>query len=375
MTLPRALVPGRVDELVARCRREVDEGRLPGYQLAVGFGGDVVVFEAYGTAREDQRFHTYSAVKPTVSLTVLELAADGLLDLEAPVASVLSGFGSNGKAAITVSQVLLHAGGFPHAPLALDVAVDRQRRLERYASWRTTWDPGTAFEYHPSSAHWVLGDLIEEVTGRPFADVVTERIMEPAGQGRWLAIPDADQDDIADVVEVGTPPDPVEFEERFGFEMPATEVTNDALLAFNRTEVRRLGVPGGGGVTSAAGFASWYQAILHDDGTILRPDVRRDALTVVRQRHHNAFGASASRTHAFVLAGDDGMATTRGHGHTVGPMAFGHSGARGQLAFADPTSGISFGFMTNGLERDDLLQARRNVAISSKAGLLTTPLD
>ena len=60
MTLPSALVPGRVDDLLARCRREVDEGRLPGYQLAIGYAGEVVFVEAYGEAREDQRFHTYS---------------------------------------------------------------------------------------------------------------------------------------------------------------------------------------------------------------------------------------------------------------------------------------------------------------------------
>lgn len=375
MNLPPALVPGRVDELLTRCRREVDEGRLPGYQLAIGYAGEVVFFEAYGDAREDQRFHTYSAIKPTVSLTLLELAAEGLIDLDVPVASVLDGFGANGKDKITVSQVLLHAGGFPHAPLGFDVAFDRSARLDRYASWRTTWESGSAFEYHPTSAHWVIGDLIEEVTDRPFADVVTERIMTPAGQPRWLAIPEADQGDIADVFDVGDPLDPAEFKAMFGFDMPVTEVTNEALLAFNRADVRALGVPGGGGVTSAAGIAEWYQAILHDNGDILRPEVKYDALHVVRQAHHNEFGASANRTHAFVLAGDDGMANTRGHGHTVSAGTFGHPGARGQLAFADPASGVSFGFMTNGMERNDILQARRNIAISSKAGLLALEPD
>ena len=119
-----SIVQSRLDALVARCRREVDEGRLPGYQLAVGFENEIVYAEAYGDAADRNRFHTYSAVKPTVSLTVLELAAEGLLDVDATVASVLPSFGENGKHAITLSQVLLHAGGFPTAPIGAE-AIDR----------------------------------------------------------------------------------------------------------------------------------------------------------------------------------------------------------------------------------------------------------
>jgi len=375
MNLPAAIVPSRLDDLLGRARREVDEGRLPGFQLAVGFEGEVVFAEAYGDARDDARFHTYSAVKPTVSLTVLELAAEGWLSLDDPVASILPTFGTKGKERITVSQVLLHKGGFPAAPMAPRIAIDRSARLQRYSSWHTTWEPGTRFEYHPSSAHWVLADVIEEVAGRPFADVITERLMEPAGQPRWLAIPEAEQGDITDVYCVGEPIDPTEFEAHFGVALPVTEVTDDALTSFNDPGVRALGQPGGGGITSASGFASSYQAILHDDGEILRPEVKQDALTVVRQTHQDHMGVAANRTHAFILAGDDGRANGRGHGHSVSPMTFGHGGARGQLAWADPVSGVSFGFMTHGLERHRLHEARRSVALSTRAGLLTTPVD
>jgi CubicO group peptidase (beta-lactamase class C family) len=375
MNLPAGIVSSRLDDLLERARREVDEGRLPGFQLAVGFEREVVYAEAYGEAREDERFHTYSAVKPTVSLTVLELAAEGLFNLDDPVASILETFGTNGKERITISQVLLHKGGFPSAPMAPRIASDRTARLQRYGTWYTNWEPGTRFEYHPSSAHWILADLIEEVSGRPYADVITERLMEPAGQTRWLAIPEAEQGDITDVYCVGEPVDPIEYEAQFGVALPVTEVTDDALTSFNDAGMRALGQPGGGGITTASGFASWYQAILHDSGEILRAEVKQDALAIVRQTHEDHMGISANRTHAFILAGDDGRASGRGHAHTVSPMTFGHGGARGQLAWADPVSGVSFGFMTHGLERHRLHEARRSIAISTKAGLLTTPVD
>ncbi len=369
------LIPDRMSKLIDRCAREVEEGRLPGCQVAVGFEGEIVLFEAFGDVTTDHRFHIYSAIKPTVSLTVLELAAEGLLDLDAPVASVLPTFASNGKDAITLSQVLLHAGGFPHAPIGLDESPDRDQRLARYGRWRTTWEPGTAFEYHASAAHWVLADCITEVTGRHHADVVTERVMTPAGCARWLAVPVDQQDDIAPVISVGEAPDLEALARELGIDaMPTSEVTDAALLAFNDPAIRAAGHPGGGGVATAAELARWYQAVLHNEGEFLRPEVRHDALEVIRQNHADWMGVPANRTHAFTVAGNDGQALMRGFGHTNGPATFGHGGAKGQRGWADPTTGLSLGFLTHGLDRDDLVHARRGAGVSSSAAALTTPL-
>ena len=307
-------------------------------------------------------------MKPTVSLTVLELAAEGLLDLDAPVASVLPSFATNEKHTVTLSQVLLHAGGFPNAPVGPRDFHDRPARLRRYEAWRLDWEPGSAFEYHPSSAHWVLADCITEVTGRHHAEVVTQRVMAPAGVSRWLAIAEDEQHDIADVVSVGDAPDLEDLARQFGIEqVPVTEVTDEALLRFNEPGIRAAGHPGGGGVASAAEIALWYQAVLHDDGGFLRPEVKDDALRVV--------GVPANRTHVFTIGGDDGQALMRGYGHATGPGTFGHGGAKGQRGWADPTSGISLGFLTHGLDRDDLVHAHRGAAISTYAGALVTPLD
>jgi CubicO group peptidase (beta-lactamase class C family) len=368
------IIAKRVDDLLARCSHEVDVGHILGGQVAVAFEGELIVNEALGDVTLDQRMHTYSAVKPTVSLTVLELAAEGQFTLDAPVAAVLPSFGTNGKSEITISQVLLHAGGFPHAPMPHEFWNDRAARLERYSVWRTTWVPGTAFEYHASSAHWVLADMITEVTGRCHADVVTERIMEPAGASRWLAIPVDQQADVANVEAIGTPPDPAAFRDKFGFDIPVTEVTNEALLAFNDPAVRAVGQPGGGGIASAASVALWYQAIMHDEGEILRPEVKVDALTVVRQDHTDWLGVPANRTHAFTLGGEQSGRAARGLGHTVSAAAFGHNGASGQRICADPHSGLSIAIMTRGLDLDDMIYNHWGTALSSKAGLLTTPI-
>lgn len=354
-----------VGALIERARREVDSGLLPAAQLALALHGEIVVSEALGDCTTATRFHTYSAVKPSVALTAMELAAGGLFDIDGPVSAVLPTFAGNGKDAVTVSQVMLHAGGFPYAPLDRTETTDRTARLAAYASWRTDWEPGTRFEYHALSAHWVLADIIAEVTGRPYTDVIAERVMAPAGCSRWLGIGIDDQAGVADVVGVGSEPTTEEMAALGLDELPGG-VGTEALTVFNRGWLRAAGVPGGGGIARATDMARWYQAVLHNPDGFLHPGVRHDAM-VVRQNHPDWTGTAANRSHAFVLAGADGKAGMRGHGHGAPAAAFGHGGAAGQIAWADPASGISFAYLTNGLDRNDPASARRRVALSTRA--------
>jgi CubicO group peptidase (beta-lactamase class C family) len=56
-------------------------------------------------------------------------------------------------------------------------------------------------------------------------------------------------------------------------------------------------------------------------------------------------------------------------GRTLSPRAFGHNGAGGQLAWGDPATGLSLGYCTNGIDRNEIRQARRGTAIASLAGI------
>jgi CubicO group peptidase (beta-lactamase class C family) len=77
--------------------------------------------------------------------------------------------------------------------------------------------------------------------------------------------------------------------------------------------------------------------------------------------------APANRTLGMIVAGDDGKSAARTLGHTVSPRAFGHPGAGGQLAWADPESGLSFAFITNGIDVHLMRPFRRGVSLASKA--------
>ncbi len=106
----------KLDALLARARREVDEGLLPSSQVAVALNGELIASEAYGDATTDTRYVVFSATKAFVAGAMWALIGDGLVDVSKRVVEYVPEFGTNGKEIITVEQVMLHTSGFPHAP-------------------------------------------------------------------------------------------------------------------------------------------------------------------------------------------------------------------------------------------------------------------
>jgi CubicO group peptidase (beta-lactamase class C family) len=368
-TIDRAAVAA----LVTRAHREVDAGLLPSCQLALGFEGEIVAAETYGDATADQRYVVFSSTKAFVAGAMWALIGDGVVDPAWRVVDVVPDFGSHGKDVVTIEQVMLHAAGFPHAPLRIVDGDTSAGRCAAFARWELRWEPGTRYEYHPSSAHWVLAEVIERVTGADFRDVVETRVTAPAGLPRVLGL-DPTTDRAAHLVNVGEPPTPDELEETFGVrELPATEVTPELLVSFNDPDVRRVGGPGVGGVMRADDLALYYQAVLHNPGAMWKADVLADAVGHVRNRLPDPLtGVPANRTLGLVQAGADGLSHQRGMGRTVSARAVGHNGAGGQIAWGDPATGLSFGYVTNGLDEHTIRQQRRTTALASLAAVCVT---
>jgi len=367
----KQLDQSKVTALLERAQREIDEGLLPSCQLALALDGEVIVDQCYGDANVDTRYVIFSCTKGIVAGAVWLAFGDGILHPEQKVTEVLPEFGANGKDTITVEQLLMHTSGFPRAPMGPDVWGDRQKRLERFAKWRLNWEPGTRMEYHATSAHWVLAELVAEAAGEDYRDFIYERISKPLGL-EWMrvGVPEDEQDGIATLVNVGEPPDPDELERLLGFrELPVGEVTPEAILRFNEPAARAVGVPGGGGVARASDIALYYQALLHNTGALWDPDVLADGTGTVRCNLDDPLIGfiPASRTRGLVVAGDDGKAAFRGFGRTASPRTFGHMGAGGQVAWADPESGLSFCYLTNGHDANQLRSGRRGTSLSSKA--------
>ncbi len=368
------LDPAKLEAVVERARREIDAGILPSCQLAIARNGRLALFEALGEASLSTRYVVWSCTKAVVAAATWLAMGDGALDVTKPVVDYFPEFGTNGKDVVIVEQLLTHTAGFPQAPMrSSEEGLTREGRIERMKTWRLTFEPGTRFWYHTSSAHWVLREVLERVTSQDLRGFVRDRIALPLGlPDLKLGAPIGEQDDVADVVGVGEPLSPEQVSELTGGRLTKIdrgEVTVENLVKFNWPEVRALGWPGGGGVMSAADLALFYQALLHNPGGLWDPEILADGTGHIRVMLPDPMlGTPAHRSLGLMIAGDD-TRSYRGFGKTNSPRAFGHGGAFGQIGWADPDSGISFAYCTNGLDENFIREASRGIALSSRAAV------
>jgi CubicO group peptidase (beta-lactamase class C family) len=373
----------RVQALLQRAEREVREGLLPAAQVAIAREGRIAALRTFGEVRHEGRetpatndtlFCVFSASKAITSSAAWLLIQEGKLDPNELVADIVPEFSENGKGAVRVEHLLTHTAGFPHAPFPPLAFRDPAARRKRFARWRLKWEPGTRFEYHPSSSMYVAADIIEQRSGMMFADFVRERIAEPLGlPDLRMGLPRALHHRLADVVHVGNEPTDDDYAKMGVPKPPASMVSEEAVDSFNRPEIREVGIPGGGGTTNAASIALFYQALLHGGargGTRLwTDDMLRDAQRVRTEGLIDpGLKTPASRGLGIIISGDE-TRHVRSFGRTNSPSAFGHGGMGGQLGWADPETGISFAYATCGHDRNPLRRGRRGVGLSSRAAI------
>lgn len=363
----------KLEAVFARARRDVDDGTLPSCQLAIARHGRVAAFRSYGKAVQggvdkpvsnDTLYHMFSCTKAIVAAGTWLLIERGQLKIDEKVAGIVPEFGSNGKDAITVEQLMLHAGGFPYAPFPGGKWGDREALLKAFAEWDLEFEPGSRYEYHATSAHWVLSEIILRRDGRDWREFVRQELLEPMGLDKiYVGLPEDLHARVADVVYAAPPVEPPG-----GWGV----VTPEALLMINGTQPRRESLPGGGALASADQMALFYQALINggtapNGNKVLKSETIEYATEVRSEGYVDKdFGFPIKRGLSIIVAGGDGYSNYRGFGKTVSARAFGHAGAGGQIAWGDPETGISLCYFTNGF-LDYLAEGRRTTALSSLA--------
>lgn len=368
--------PSKLAALFDRAEREVRDGLLPSAQLAVARKGRIAGMRSLGTATfqgraapvgDDTLYVIFSCSKAITSAAAWILLDEGKLALDERVADVLPGFGANGKEAVTVEQLFTHTAGFPRAPLAPRGDV-WSRLPEAFARWRLNWPPGSRFEYHPTSSMWVIAAIVQARSGVAFRDFVRTRIAEPLGlPDLRIGCPRDQQRRVADVTHVGRAWTHDELVAKGFPPLPETEVTEENLQKFNDPDVREVGVPGGGGTATAADLALFYQALLAGGAGVWKPETIEDARRIRNPEFVDpVFRKPANRALGLVV-GAGPFKHFLGFGKTGSDAMFGHLGAGGQIAWADPATGLSFAYLTNGHDRDVIREGRRTTALSSLA--------
>jgi CubicO group peptidase (beta-lactamase class C family) len=384
------LDPNKVQALLDRAERDVRDGILPACQVAIARNGKIAAMRTFGRAVQggtekpatnETVFVAMSATKAITSSALWLLIQEGRIRPADKIVDYVPEYGTNNKASTTIEHLLIHTAGIPTAPGSFKDWGDRRRRLERFAQWRPVNPPGESFAYHIHANYWPVAEALERITGKRLGEFVRERIAEPLGlPDLRIGLPRPIQQRMADVVWVGEPAKDEEYR-KLGITPPRANldsITEDAVLEMNHPDLREMDFPAGGLMTTAGDIALFYQALLNDgrapdDTRIWQSDMLREARRIRSgDLIDPARGIRANRALGIVIAGDDGKANLRGFGRTNSADAFGHPGFGGQMGWADPVTGISFGYLTNGYDRNDLREGRRSVAVCSLAGSCAT---
>ena len=363
----------KLDDLLLRVKREVDEGLLPSAQIAIAKNGKLVAFETFGSATNDSLYCVFSCTKAITAAAGWLLIQDGKLDVSHKVSDLIPEFTTNGKRDIRIEQLFTHTAGFPNAPFRPTDWNDKALRYQRFSNWTLNWSPGSRFEYHATSSMWVIAEIIERLSGESFANYVRTHIAEPLNlPDLYIGCPEEQHHRIAEISHVGKPMTSEDYAKLGLTEPPMTEVTEEALLGFNNKETRKVPVPGGGGIMSAAELALFYQGLIgntQSGETIWSKKTLKMATRVLTGGMKDALtDTPVNRALGVVLSGDD-KRNLRGFGHTNSAQAFGHGGAGGQIAWVDQTTGISVGYCTNGHDRNPIRRDRRSISISNRAAV------
>ena len=183
------LPPAKIDEIAAKA---LAESGAPSVSIAVVESGKIALEKAYGKARlepavdarPDMRYSIGSVSKQLLAGCVLLLVQDGKLSLDDRVSKYLPDLTRSGE--ITIRELLTHTSGYQDyypqdyvAPFMLK-PVTAAQIIDRWARKPLDFDPGTRWQYSNTN-YAIAGRIVEKVTGGPFFEFLSKRILQPLG--------------------------------------------------------------------------------------------------------------------------------------------------------------------------------------------------
>lgn len=349
-----------------------------GASVAVTVNGAAVV-EAWGgyadalspTPSQDWNRDTvslvFSCTKGATALCAHILVAQGLLELDKPVADYWPEFAANGKGAITVRMLMQHAAGLPAIAFASPVPeggwADWGLMTSLLAAQAPWWEPGTAYGYHALTFGWLVGELVRRVSGKSLGAFFQEQVAQSLGADFWIGMPSDKLPRVAPMLSAteSLPYDPF-LAAIFGnpASMQGAVFFNlggwlglppSTPPAYNTAASLQAEIPAAGGVTNARGLATLYAALANGGavaGTRLLPSDYTASLGQI----HSALPVDRTlllptRFGLGFHGSIDNRVLGPGLSVIMGAPAFGHGGFGGSVGFADPQARLSFGYTMN----------------------------
>ena len=134
----------------------------------------------------DTKFRLGSITKQFTAALVLQMVEQGKMDLNAPISRYLPNYPAATGDRVIMHQLLNHTSGIPgYTELPQFGAIMREPRkpeefLSFFSGLELLFEPGTKFSYN-NSGFFLLGAILEKLTGQTYEQLLRERIFDPAG--------------------------------------------------------------------------------------------------------------------------------------------------------------------------------------------------
>ena len=348
----------QVERIWGSAQRFYRSGVHPAIQLTLRRDGAVVLDRAIGHARLGEHpervttatpFVLYSASKAVTAMVVHLLDQQGALHIHDRVAEYIPEYACEGKEAITIAHVLAPRAGVPNLPgEALDVerAGDREYLLDILCRAKLSGRPGRALAYHAVSGGFILGEVVQRVTGQDIREVLRREILEPLGF-RWMNYGVAEEDvpRVGRSYATGAPSlPPISTLLTRALGVPPDEIVRRS----NDPRFLTAIIPAGNVVSNADELSRFFE-LLRTGGTldgleIFEPRTLRRAVTEQSFREFDlTLGAPIRHGLGLIL----GAQLVSLYGPDT-EYAFGHLGFTNIIGWADPERALAGALVTSG---------------------------
>jgi CubicO group peptidase (beta-lactamase class C family) len=325
------------------------------------------VLELRGGFRDAQREHPWdsdtlvlfwSATKGLGSACLLHALQEENIGLDRRVSEFWPDFAQAQKEHITLGQLLSHQAGLSAIDPAVDVQ-DYASVIAALAKQAPLWPPGHGHGYHARTFGFLIDELVRRIAHQRIAEYWRSVFAEPLGLDIWIGLPAEENGRVASIyaARTGRTPEPAAFYR--DLTKPGTLVRRTftspqglhSVSGMNRSEVRAESIVSFGGIGSATSLAKFYAMLARGGEWEGRRIFEERTLgwmsETLTDSVDRVFGIPTAFSAGFMK--DSRQSRRRVFGPS--PLSFGHPGAGGSHAFADPTNNLSFAYVMNQMEQ------------------------
>jgi CubicO group peptidase (beta-lactamase class C family) len=325
--------------------------------------------------KKDTIVLVWSATKGLGSACLLHILQEHKIDIERRVGEFWPEFAQARKEKITLSQLLSHQAGLAALDRKVDV-LDYASVIDALEKQEPNWPPGTAHGYHARTFGFLLDELVRRISGEALGEYWRKTFADPLGLDLWIGLPEKENPRVATMYAARASKPPALKGGLSGSDQFYRDLTKPgtfarkvftspaglhAVSAMNKREIRAQGIVSFGGIGSASALAKFY-AMLASGGRIEdREFFSKKTIdwmtTTLTDGTDRVFQISIAFSAGFMK--DSQTSPRKIFGRSIRlrmdparqASSFGHPGAGGSHAFADPENQISFGYVMNQMEQ------------------------